>query len=246
MTKNLQEQHIPLDIAEAISGDLTDLPLDLLLGGAAYVPLSLAICWAATAGGTNRVSMQDRSSWQAASEKLMDRISDGSIEVVGRDAEQMTKTLPRAAFIALDVLHPLSLEFEHILSEVTHISCFFFEDRKGWAKSFNDEYHLAGKLEPIWTHLQVKRDQLLKLCPKPSASARAKLECKRWLMEQMWQSPLERPKPKTEYKREALKRFPKLTARQFLSAWDWAIEESGAANWARPGRPRQKSNRCSN
>jgi hypothetical protein len=238
----LWPQHVPLDIAEAISGDLTDLPLDLLLSGAAYVPLSLAICWVVTAGGTDRVSMQDRSSWQAASEKLMDRISDGGVEVVGRDAEQMMQALPRTAFVGLDVPHPLSVEFEHILSDVTHISCFFFEDRKGWAKSFNDEYHLARKPEPIWTHLQVKRDQLLKFWPKPSASAKAKLECKRWLMEQMRQSPLERTKPKNEYKKEAIKRFSKLTERQFVAAWGDAIEESCTPNWGKAGRPKRKSN----
>jgi hypothetical protein len=239
---HLWPQYVAVDIAKASSGYLTDHPLELLLSNVAYVPLSLAVCWVATAGGTNQISLEDQNSWKSASEKLMDRISDGSIEIVGRDAEQMTQALPRTAFVGLDVPHPFSLEFEHILSEVTHINCYFFEDRAAWAKSFSDEYHLARKPQPIWTHLQVKRDQVLKLWPKPSASARAKLECKRWLMEQMQRSPLERPKPKTEYKREAIKRFSKLTERQFFSAWDGAIEESAAPNWAKPGRPRQKSN----
>lgn len=231
------------DAVETHLGCMTDLPLKLMVGTSPYVPLSLAICWVATSGGTNQVSLEDQNAWKIAADAMMERICDSSgIEIIGRDGEQMTRVLPRTAFAALDVPHPFHQQFEYVLSEVTHVNCYFFENRDEWAKSFNDQYYLAGKTQPIWTHLQVDRIQVIKLWPRPSASARAKLNCKLWLMEQMRQSPSERPMPKNEYKKEAVQRFSRLTERQFSFAWNEAIEESGMVSWARAGRPKQKSN----
>jgi hypothetical protein len=204
----------------------------------------MAICWIATMGGTNEISLRDAGAWKGAADQLVDRISDGSVQVIGRDNEQLMLVLPGVAFASLEVAHPLSLTFEHVLSETTHASCYFFQDKDEWLRSCNDEYRLAGKARPVWTHLQVNRAQVVKLWPRPPATAKATLECKRWLTEQINESPTVRPKSKADFEKEALRRFTKLTKRQFSLVWSTAIEKAGAKNWSKPGRPRRKSNHC--
>jgi hypothetical protein len=64
----------------------------------------------------------------------------------------------------------------------------------------------------------------------------------RWLVRLMRESPDERPKQKREYQNEAREKFRKMSVRQFLRAWDAAVEETAATEWSKAGRPKTKSN----
>jgi hypothetical protein len=57
----------------------------------------------------------------------------------------------------------------------------------------------------------------------------------------MQQSPKVRTKAKAAFWSDARTRFPTIGKRQFDRAWDKAIGESGAREWAKAGRPRAKS-----
>ena len=64
----------------------------------------------------------------------------------------------------------------------------------------------------------------------------------RTFLSEMEKSPGTRPKPKEDFRTEAMTNFAPISGGQFNGAWKKAIEESGAAPWARAGRTR-KSNR---
>ena len=62
--------------------------------------------------------------------------------------------------------------------------------------------------------------------------------CKAWLIELM-QDNSKPEKSRDEYKKEALPKF-KIGERAFQRAWSGAIQETGNANWSKPG-PKPKS-----
>ncbi len=95
-----------------------------------------------------------------------------------------------------------------------------------------------------WTDLLFERDGLTKAFPaegpdadtKPTTGQRNR--CKVWLADQMRASPARRPKSKAVYLAEARTEFGNsLPDRAFDTAWRWAIEETGASNWSKAGRP---------
>jgi hypothetical protein len=68
-----------------------------------------------------------------------------------------------------------------------------------------------------------------------ASNIQAESRCRRWLEEQMRQSP--RPqKAKAGYKIDAKARFSGLSKRGFDRAWARAVLETGATEWAAPGR----------
>jgi hypothetical protein len=69
---------------------------------------------------------------------------------------------------------------------------------------------------------------------KPKASA--KTRCKASLVNLMFISPNKKPKSKAEFQLEAKSLFG-TSERQFLEAWNEAVEETGAKEWSAPGRP---------
>jgi hypothetical protein len=87
-------------------------------------------------------------------------------------------------------------------------------------------------------NVTVNREELLRQFPRERLSDPESL-C-RWLEGEMRKSTHRRPKPREDFKIEALKMFPGLSARAFDRAWKAAIKAS-AAEWSRPGRPRKKS-----
>jgi hypothetical protein len=68
-----------------------------------------------------------------------------------------------------------------------------------------------------------------------ASSIQAQSRCRRWLAEQMRQSPSPQ-KAKAGYRADAKTRFPGLSERAFDRAWAGAVEETGATEWAAPGR----------
>lgn len=115
--------------------------------------------------------------------------------------------------------------------------------RRDWSylKLFEEHERDALKYDALgeepYTRIKLKRDDLLKLWPPIAATVNVEQNCRRWLIEQMRESKTVKRFTKAFFKEAAKKKFPTLSGRQFLRAWNDAIEASGATAWKRPGRP---------
>src|SRR5262249_2698742 len=98
-----------------------------------------------------------------------------------------------------------------------------------------------------FTSVKLKRDDLLRLWPRPSGSIRDETACKDWLVEQMRTSPLVRPKSKERFWIDDVKpRFPSLAKRQFVRAWAAAIADAPAPDRGRAGPTTKRTDRSTN
>ena len=93
--------------------------------------------------------------------------------------------------------------------------------------------------EQPYTKLRLKRQDVLDIWPREGGVAKSERDCRRWLIALMRESD-ERPKPKQQFQTEAQRKFRNLSERQFLRAWDTAVEEAPATNWSKRGRPKTK------
>lgn len=105
-------------------------------------------------------------------------------------------------------------------------------------------YDALNREEPF-KDVRFRRIDLVRLWPASSPKANSEIQCRYWLASLMRESP-ERPKPKKEFQTEALKKFNPMSARQFVRAWDAAMEETKAFGWKKVGRPRAISNHRTN
>jgi hypothetical protein len=211
-------------------------------GHGGYVPLCCALHWIMTDGGARRVALDDDEAWQAATKALFSHIETDEIDMIGRPrGKQLPEKIPGHAIAAIKVLPPLGVSAADVLLDApSRIDCVAFTGKELWAKDFNDRLYVSGQPTPLWTHLQLIKDDILSRWPRPDSKAKPEQDCYRWLLAQMRQSTEMRPKSRTA---EAIEKFPSLGARQFRRAWDRAIEESGATGWSKAGRPSRKSNR---
>jgi hypothetical protein len=230
----------PVDVHSIELGFITDLHLKPISDQEPYVPLFVALCWIITGGGIKEVCLRDEAAWENAVSQLLPKVCSETIEVIGRDYQQISKPVPAATFDSVETLHPLSKP-SALIDTPTHIQCHFWtgeDDCKGGA---GDQLFPAGSARPTWTNLKLRRAHVLKLWPSPTGSSKAELECERWLCEKMTESPLRQPNSKTAFFDEAKKRFRNLGLRQFERAWIAAIEKTHANSWKKGGRLREKS-----
>jgi hypothetical protein len=233
----------PVDIDSLDLGMIADLHLEPMKSLDSHIPLSVALAWVITHGGTIRVPVRDEEAWHSGVGKLLPKISGGSIEIIGRDEGDTSDRLPALAFASIAVPWPVFRSLSDIFAESeAHIRCCLFSGKEEWKNGDNDQFFKKDSVNPHWTHLQVRREHVLKLWPAPTPKTKSQVDCRRWLVVHMRESPEERPKPKREFQAEALKKFRPLAARQFQTAWDEAIKESAAAGWSQAGRPKKKSN----
>jgi hypothetical protein len=215
---------------------------------AGYVPLCSALHWIMTRGGVLRLALDDKNAWNGACAKLFPLIHEGRIELIGlRRGAALAENIPGHTLTVVKVLHPLWSDLSDILATApSHIACTPFIDQDHWAGDFNDRLYLHGQPQAAWTHLQVRKADVLKCCPRPEPRLKPQQDCFRWLLGQMRDSPRCRPKPKEAFRVEAKSKFPLLSVRQFNKAWDDSINESGAFEWSKAGRPASnKSNQNS-
>jgi hypothetical protein len=239
---SLWPRYVPIEIDSLDLGNLTRIQIELMTGNDAYIPLSVALCWVITDRGQKDVSLRDETAWKTGVGRLMPKICDGSIEIIGRDLEQIGKTLPSTAFDSIDVPHPLNIP--HLFDASTFIQSNLFTGDGSWKCEGGDQFFSAGSARPRWTHLKVHRAQVLRLWPIPMGTSKARLECERWLCEKIKESPVRQPKSKSAFSKEARQKFYQLSVRQFDLAWATAIAKSEAVGWSKAGRLRGKSKHC--
>jgi hypothetical protein len=211
---------------------------------AGYVPLCSALHWMMTRGGMLRLRLDDEEAWDAACDKLIPSIHAGRVELIGLPrGGALTEKIPGYSLPLVKVLHPLRSDFsDSALSAPSHIVCTPFVDQEHWSADFNDRLYLRGQAQAAWTHLQVCKSDVLDRCPRPEKRVKPQQDCFHWLLDQMRDSPSRRPKTKEMFRREANSKFSLLKVRQFNSAWDHAIMESGASAWSARGRPKLNQN----
>src|SRR5262249_3951437 len=123
----------------------------------------------------------------------------------------------------------------------SHILCSPYVGEKDWNADFNDQLYERGKVASTFTHLQVRKDQVLSHWARPEPRAAVAEDCCEWLLQQIRESPKAKPKSRDAFWEEAEAKFPSLTRNQYLEVWRRAIAESGARAWSQSGRPRLKN-----
>jgi hypothetical protein len=114
------------------------------------------------------------------------------------------------------------------------ITTFFLDEPRIQASDIGTFLEENARFQEV----RVESSKVRELWPKLPSSSKAATDCRKWLIDQMKASPA-KPKPKREFRAEALKLFDRLSVRQFNSAWDRAAQDSGAVAWTRAGRPKK-------
>jgi hypothetical protein len=210
-------------------------------GNAGYVPLCAAVLWIVSDGGKRLVPI-DRAAWDAGVQKLWPEICTGEIELIGLAAGQtFPARIPGHSLVLMKVLSPLNISLsEALLSSRSFIQCTSYPDADQWQQQFNDELYESGRVDAAWTHLQVRKSDILDRWPRASSKVKVEQDCRRWLVEQMRASP-SKTRSRGQFLVDAQQLFPTLAVRQFGRAWHHAIAESGADAWTRKGRLPRKS-----
>jgi hypothetical protein len=133
---------------------------------AGYVPLSSALLWIVTDAGSTKKPLQGEAAnvaWDAAVARLLPLISTGQIEIIGRPATGApSQTIEGQTFAGIFVSYPLHDSLSTLTSENPWISCTPYIDQEYWGQDFNDQLVLRKATCAAWTHLQVKKSDVLR------------------------------------------------------------------------------------
>lgn len=135
-------------------------------GAAGYVPLCAALHWIATTGGRQPVHLEDKKSWDGCVGRLLPLISTGEIEIIGNPVVGGTvEKIDQRMFAQIHLTQPLRDSIFGLGNGDPWISCMLFVDDHHWAHGFNDHLYLRKGTNPAWTHLQVKKADVLREFP---------------------------------------------------------------------------------
>src|SRR5262245_31227826 len=249
MLEPMEGEYVPY---EATSSEYVEpFMLEPMEGGdgAGYVPLCVALHWIMTGRGSIRVRLDDATAWASAVAELRPLLAN--FEVIGLPgAGGLSEVIPSAAFALVRILPPGNNALaDLLLTSPSHVDCACYLGDENWTKHFSDKLYVTGRPGPAWTHLQVRKTDILSHWPKRAPTQRSETACLQWLTDQMRNGPTTRPKSKAAFYEEARLQFPRLGRRQFQRAWDGAIARTGATGWSKAGRPkgsRSKSNHRTN
>jgi hypothetical protein len=127
-----------------------------------YVSLCSALHWIMTEAGRKVGHLDDTQSWDAAVARLIPLISTGEVEIIGRDTGGQPKTMDGVMFAGISVGQPLRESFRLIAGDNPWISCTPYVDEECWGRDFNDHMYLKRFGPASWTHLQVRKADVLR------------------------------------------------------------------------------------
>jgi hypothetical protein len=131
-------------------------------GTAGYVPLCSALHWIITEAGRKSRQLEDTQLWDAAVGRLFPLISTGEVQVIGTDASGVPAALDGVIFAGISVGRPLRDCFHLIAGDKPWISCTPYVDEQHWESDFNDCMYLKRSGPPSWTHLRVRKADVLR------------------------------------------------------------------------------------
>jgi hypothetical protein len=132
-------------------------------GTAGYVSFCVALHWIMTKGGTAGKNLEDFDAWNDSVQQILPLISTGEIQVIGRPISGgSAQTISGETFAAVVVSHALKDEFSIIVGDDPWIGCMPYIDQQHWSSDFNDKLYLSKFGPATWTHLQVKKADVLR------------------------------------------------------------------------------------
>lgn len=131
-------------------------------GTAGYVPFCAALHWTMTEGGTLERNLEDAEAWANCVERLLPLISTGEIEIIGRSGTGPFQRIEQQIFASIPVSQPTQDPFSMITGNDPWISSMLYVDAEHWNADFNDQLYLFKSGPASWTHLQVKKADVLR------------------------------------------------------------------------------------
>jgi hypothetical protein len=131
-------------------------------GAAGYVPLCAVLHWIMTEGGKTERNLEDRKAWANCVERLLPLISTGEIEIIGRPSTGPFQRIEHQIFAGIPVSQPTQDSFSMITGVDPWISSMLYVDAEHWNADFNDQLYLFKSGPASWTHLQVKKADVLR------------------------------------------------------------------------------------
>ncbi len=132
-------------------------------GGAGYVPLSSALLWIMTKGEPETKNLTDAEAWQAAVDLLLPLIRTGEVEIAGRP-----EGIKRQMFAGAAVSGPLN---DRARPGCERWICSMpYVDPQMWDEGgFNDQLYLRVSGSAAFTHLEVRKSDMLREFVFPNA-----------------------------------------------------------------------------
>jgi hypothetical protein len=116
-----------------------------------------------TRGGSEVKQLKDSEAWKASIARLLPLISTGEVEIVGRPgAGGPAEPIKGHIFLGIVIPTPLETPFSVITGADPWICCSAYIDEPHWQTHFNDHLFLNRPGPPAWTHLSVKRSDVLR------------------------------------------------------------------------------------
>ena len=136
-------------------------------GAAGYVPLCSALHWIMTEAGHKVQHLADSKAWNASVEKLLPMISTGEVQIIGTpNSGGGSEAIDGHIFAGVLVSEPMRDSFEIITGDRPWISCTPYVNAEYWMHDFNDQLFLQKSGPASWTHLQVKKADVLREFPE--------------------------------------------------------------------------------
>jgi hypothetical protein len=138
--------------------------------GAGYMPYSEAVYWIATKGGAIEIfEIEPGNALKNAYHALNDHIATGEVLVIGRQCGQGTAIpIGGCRFSDIAINYPFS-EWPKRRDGEAHVICRLHRDKENWQQGNCDQL-MAGRLAEF-THLQVRKSDIARVWPFPSAEA---------------------------------------------------------------------------
>lgn len=132
-----------------------------------YAPLSSALLWIMTDGGSSRKSLHDCEAWDRAAERLIPLISTGQIQVVGRPTTGGTpEVILGSTFSGILIDRPLSGVTKLVTRNNPWIWSAVYAGNESWRDGgLNDQMFTHQGISASWTHLEVKKEDVLRWFP---------------------------------------------------------------------------------
>jgi hypothetical protein len=132
-------------------------------GTAGYVPLCSVLHWIMTAGGSEAKHLEDLDAWNKSIDRLLPLISTGEIGILGRpNSGGPSEPIESHLFAGIVVSQPLRDRLSVLLGNDPWISVTPYVDEEHWRADFNDQLFLFRSGPPAWTHLQLKKSDVLR------------------------------------------------------------------------------------
>jgi len=132
-------------------------------GTAGYVPLCAALHWIMTEGGRLSRNLEDSKAWSASVQLMLPLISTGEIQIIGRPSSGgPAEPIAGETFAGVFVSHATKEEFSVLVGTNPWIGCTCYIDDQHWSADFNDQLFLSHYGSANWTHLQVKKSDVLR------------------------------------------------------------------------------------